>query len=44
MAPLGGGAAEMTERRCSIEVAGGALMRRWFRMQGGEIGAGVGAV
>jgi hypothetical protein len=30
MAPLGGGAAEMTTRRHSTEVAGGAPMERWF--------------
>jgi hypothetical protein len=30
MTPLGGGAAKMATRRHSIEVAGGALMGRWF--------------
>jgi hypothetical protein len=44
MTPLGGGAAEMATRRRSTEATGGALMGRWFRAQGEEIGAGVGAV
>jgi hypothetical protein len=38
--PLGGGAAEMATRRRSVEVVGGALMGRWFRLRGEEIGAG----
>jgi hypothetical protein len=44
MTPLGGGAAEMATRWRSTEATGGALMGRWFRAQGEEIGAGVGAV
>jgi hypothetical protein len=44
MMPFGCGAAEMVTLRRSIEAAGGALMGRWFRAQGGEIGAGVGAL
>jgi hypothetical protein len=36
MAPLGGGAAEMTTRRCSTESTGDALMGRWFRARGGD--------
>jgi hypothetical protein len=44
MTPLGGGVAEMVTRRCSIEAAGGAPMRRWFSARGGEIRAGVGAL
>jgi hypothetical protein len=43
MMPLRGGATEMTTRRCSIEVADGALMGRWFWVRG-EIGARVGVV
>jgi hypothetical protein len=35
---------KMATRRRSTEVASGALMGRWFRAQGGEIGARVGAV
>jgi hypothetical protein len=42
--PLGGGAAEITTRRHSTEAVGGAPMGRWFWEQGGEIGAGVGAM
>jgi hypothetical protein len=34
----------MATRQRSKEVAGGALMERWFRAWGWEIGAGVGAV
>jgi hypothetical protein len=44
MASLGGGTAEMDTRQCSIDVAGGALIERWFRTRGGEIGAEVDAV
>jgi hypothetical protein len=44
MAPLGGGVAEMATRRRSTEATGGAPIGRWFRVQGGEIEAGVGAV
>jgi hypothetical protein len=44
MAILGGGAVKMATRRRSTEVAGGALIGRWFRARGGEIGVGVGAV
>jgi hypothetical protein len=40
MVPLGDGAAEMARWRHSTEVVGGAPMERWFRVQGGEIGAG----
>jgi hypothetical protein len=42
--PLGGRVAETATRRCSIEAASGAPMGRWFRVRGGEIGAGVDAV
>jgi hypothetical protein len=34
----------MVIRRCSTEAAGVALMGRWFRACGGEIGIGVGVV
>jgi hypothetical protein len=44
MATLGGRVAEMATRRRSIEAASGALMGRWFRVRGREIGAEVGAV
>jgi hypothetical protein len=44
MAPLGGGAAEMVGRWCSIEAADGALMGRWFWARGEEIGARVGVM
>jgi hypothetical protein len=44
MAPLGGGAAEMVKRRCSIEATGGAPMGRWFWARGKEIGARVGVM
>jgi hypothetical protein len=44
MMPLGGGVAQMATRRCSTEAVGGAPMGRWFRAEGEEIGAGVGAV
>jgi hypothetical protein len=44
MASLRGGTAEMDTRQRSIDVAGGALMERWFRTRGGEIGAEVDAV
>jgi hypothetical protein len=44
MVPLEGGVAEMTKRWHSTEAAGGALMAKWFRTRGGEIGAAVGAV
>jgi hypothetical protein len=44
MAPLRDRVAKMTTRRCSTEAFNGALMGRWFRARGGEIGAEVGAV
>jgi hypothetical protein len=44
MVPLEGGVAEMTKRWHSTEATGGALMAKWFRTRGGEIGAAVGAV
>jgi hypothetical protein len=44
MAPLGGGAVEMTTRHRSIEASGDALLGRWFQVRGGEVGAGVGAL
>jgi hypothetical protein len=44
MVPLEGGVAEMTKRWHSTEAAGGALMAKWFRTRGGEVGAAVGAV
>jgi hypothetical protein len=43
-APLGDGAAEITTQRRSTEAVDGALTGRWFRVRGGEIGAGVGVV
>jgi hypothetical protein len=39
-----GEAVEMATQRCSTEVIDGALMGRWFRTRGGDIGAGVSAV
>jgi hypothetical protein len=44
MAPLGSRAVEMVKQRCSTKAADGATMARWFRVRGGEIGTGVGAV
>jgi hypothetical protein len=44
MTSVGGGAVEMTIQRRSIEAAGGAPMRRWFRMRGGEIEVRMGTV
>jgi hypothetical protein len=43
MMPLEDGAVEMVIRRCSTEADGVALMGRWFRACGGEIGIEVGA-
>jgi hypothetical protein len=44
MTSLGGEAVEMATRWRSTEAVGGAPIGRWFRVQGGEIGAGVGAL
>jgi hypothetical protein len=44
MASLGSRAAEIVKQRCSTEATGGATMERWFRVCGGEIGTGMGAM
>jgi hypothetical protein len=44
MAALGGEAAEMATQQCSTEAVVRALIWRWLRVRGGEIGTGVGAV